>query len=72
MPYVMVVEVQPEGQTLPTRSTIEFELPSGSTDADVVLVAKGIRKGFRDAYSTKVKVVSLQQVAMSRDVALGA
>lgn len=68
----MTVEVQPDGAPLPTRSVIEFDLPSGSTDAEAKAVARGIRKAFRDLYDTRVKVVSFQQTGLTVDVDLGA
>lgn len=70
MPYVLTVEVTAEGAATPTRSVITFDLPAGGTDADAVTVAKGVRKGFRDAYDTRVTVVSFQQTGLTRDVGL--
>ncbi len=72
MAYVMVVEVDTVGAVAPTRSEIVFDLPGGGTDQDAVTVARGIRKGFRDAYDLRVRVVSLQQTGLVRDIGLGA
>lgn len=70
--FRMTIEVQPDGAPLPTRSVIEFDLPSGATDAEAKAVARGIRKAFRDLYDTRVKVVSFQQTGLTVDVDLGA
>lgn len=66
--YVMIIEVDTAGAASPTRSEIHFDLPGGGTDAEAVTVAKGIRKGFRDAYDTRVRLVAFQQVGMTREV----
>lgn len=73
MAFVLVVEVDTAGSLIPTRSTIEFDLPGGGSDAEAVTVARGIRAGFRQAYdSVRVRVVSFQQTGLSREVTLGA
>lgn len=72
MPYVLTVEVDTAGAPAPTRSVISFDLPPGGTDTDAVTIARGVRRAFRDAFSTRVRVVSFQEVGMSRDVDLGA
>lgn len=71
MPYRMTVEVHTEGAPTPTRSEIVFDLPAGATDEDATTVAKGIRRGFTDAFSARVKVVGLQQIGLARDVEIG-
>ncbi len=70
MAYVMVVEVDTVGAASPTRSEITFDLPGGGTDPEVLTVARGIRRAFRDAYDTRVRVVSLQQTGLTRDIPL--
>ncbi len=71
MPYRLVIEVTTEGTPAPARSTILFELPPGGNDADAVVVAKGIRAGFRGAYdTTRVRVVAFEETDITRSVAL--
>ncbi len=71
MAYVMVGEVDTFGAPAPTRSEIVFDLPGGGTDPEVIVVARGIRNAFRAAYDTRVRVVSLQQTGLTRDITLG-
>ncbi len=68
--YVMVVEVDTAGAATPTRSEIVFDLPGGGTDPEVLLVARGLRTASRAAYDTRVRVVSLQQTGLTRDITL--
>jgi hypothetical protein len=68
--YALTVEVDTAGAPAPTRSTISFNLPGNGTDADAVLVAEGIRKGFTDAYGDRARVAQFQQTGMTRDIAL--
>lgn len=69
--YRLTVEVQPLGQVLPTQSVIEFDLPSGATDADAITVARGIRRSFREVYDVKVKIVAFQKTGLTADIDLG-
>ena len=82
MSYVLTLEVSNEGQAppgqvgpvaapAPTRTVVEFDLPAGGTEADAKVIAKGIRKAYRDAFSSRVKVVAFQQTGLSVDVDLG-
>jgi hypothetical protein len=71
MPFVLTVDVTTEGAPAPTRSVITYDLPPHSTDADAITVARGIRTGFRNAFSARVQVIGLQQTGMSRDLDLG-
>ncbi len=70
MVYVLTVEVLTDGAPAPTRSVIGFDLPADATDDDAVTVAKGIRRGYTNAFDARVKVVGLQQVGLTRDVEL--
>lgn len=70
MAYVLVVEVDTVGAATPTRSTVTFDLPVDGTDVEAVTVARGVRKGFRDAFDARVRVVSFQQTGLTRDVDL--
>jgi hypothetical protein len=70
--YVMTIAVAVDGAPTPVTSTIEFRLPGDATDEQAVLVARGVRRGFRDAYDTRVQVIGLQEVGMTRDITLGA
>ncbi len=83
MGYVLTVDVsndghaaQPQtgvgGEPPPTRVVIQFDLPAGGTESDAKAIARGIRRSFKDAFDARVKVVSFQQVGLTRDVELGA
>lgn len=81
MPYVLVVEISNVGQAqgqvgqvveaAPSRTVIEFDLPSGGTENDAKAIARGIRRAYKDVFEARVKVVGFQQVGLSRDVELG-
>ncbi len=68
--YVLTIEIVTENAATPTRSEITFDLPGGGTDAEAAVVARGIRRAFRDAYDSRVRLVSFQQVGLARDVDL--
>jgi hypothetical protein len=68
--YVLTIEVDNPSSPGPTRSVISFDLPVGGTDADALTIAKGIRQAWRNAFDTRVRVVSFQQTGMTRDIAL--
>jgi hypothetical protein len=82
MGYVLTIEVSNEGQgqgqigavtpPVPSRTVIEFSLPAGGTEADAKVIARGIRKAYRDAFSSRVKVVAFQQTGLTLDVDLPA
>lgn len=81
MPYVLTVDVANEAQegqigataeVAPSRTVIEFDLPSGGTEADAKAIARGIRRAYRDVFDSRVKVVAFQEVGLSRDVEIGA
>ncbi len=72
MVYVLTVEVSTEGAAAPTRSEIRFDLPGGGTDAEAAVVARGIRKAFRDAYDARVRIVAFQQVDLTREIDIAA
>ncbi len=69
--YQLVIEIHTDGAPGPTRSEITFDLPGGGTDEEAVIVAKGIRRGFTNAFDTRVKVVGLQQIGLARNVEIG-
>ncbi len=80
MGYRLVIEVAnavPAGQIgaatelAPSRTVIDFDLPTGGTEQDAKAIARGIRRSYKDVFDTRVKVVSFQQVGLSRDVELG-
>jgi hypothetical protein len=68
--YVLIVEVATEGAPAPTRSEIRFDLPAAGSDADAAVIARGIRRSFRDVYDARVRIVSFQQVGLARDIDL--
>jgi len=72
MPYELVVAVDTPGAPAPATSHITFDLPPSGTDDEARTIARGIRKGFRDAYDTRVRVVSFQVTGLSRDLSLAA
>ncbi len=70
MPYVLTVDVTTTGAPAPARSVIEFGLPPGGTDADALIIARGIRAGFRSAFSARVVVVSFEETGLTRSIDL--
>lgn len=81
MGYRLVIDVAndvPQGQigaateVSPSRTVIEFDLPTGGTEQDAKVIARGIRKAYRDAFSSRVKVVAFQQTGLTVDVDLPA
>ncbi len=81
MAFRLVIEVDngvPPGQigaateVAPSRTVIEFDLPTGGTEQDAKTIARGIRKAYRDAFASRVKVVAFQQTGLTVDVDLPA
>lgn len=70
MAYVLTIAVDTPGAPAPTTTVVMFDLPPGGTDLEAQTIARGIRKAFRDAYDSRVRVVSFQQTGLSRDIDL--
>lgn len=68
MAYLLIVEVDTPGTPAPTRSTIQFDLPPGAGDVDAAVVAAGIGRAFRDAFTTRVRTVAFQQTDLVREM----
>lgn len=72
MAYVLTIAVDTEGAPAPTQSVVEFGLPPGADDEDAITIAKGIRRAFRDAFSTRVRVVGFEETGLTRAIDLTA
>lgn len=66
--YRLTLTIDVDGAPAPVRSNIQFDLPGDVLDAQVALIARGIRKAFRDAYEERVKVVELVQTDLTRAI----
>lgn len=66
--YELTVQVLLDGGAL-HESIIRFGMPNNPTDDDVKVVARGILRGYRDLYGTRVKHAGLRQVGMTREIA---